>query len=110
MLRSILREPVKIGECDDPLPRWALNMHLCLKSCERHAHVGRMRRDASLAGAEDCVHAVEAFKGGATAAWLAFVARGCRVVKIIAARPLQEIAARRRHIAKLRGCARNDRA
>src|ERR1700758_1915563 len=60
-----------------------------------------MRRNAMLAGAEDRVHAVDAADGGAAATGLALIARRARIVKIEAARPLQQVATGRRHIAQL---------
>ena len=69
-----------------------------------------MRRNAGFARAEDRVHAVEAGDGGAAAAGLALIAGRRDVVKIIAARALQKIAAGRRHVAQLRRGAGQDRA
>ena len=64
---------------------------------------------ASLA-AEDRVHAILAVDGGAAAARLAFVAGRRRIVEVVAARALQEIAARRCHVAQLLRGAGHDRA
>ena len=77
---------------------------------ERDAHVGRMRRDARLAGAEDRVDAIDPFDRRAAAAGLAFVAWRGGVIEIEAARALQEVAARRRHVAQLLRGAGQDRA
>ena len=56
------------------------------------------------------VHAVVAFERAAPAAGFALVARGeRRVVEIIAARALEQVAAGRRQVAKLRRRARQDR-
>jgi hypothetical protein len=68
-----------------------------------------MGRDAGFAGAEDCVATIEAADGRAAAAGLAFVARHCRIVEIGATRPLQQVAAGRRHVAQLCRSAGKDR-
>ena len=85
-------------------------MHLGFERGERHAHVGRMRRDAGFAGAEDRIDAVDALDRRAAAAGLAFVAGRRGVIEIEAARALQEIAAGRRHVAQLLRGAGQDRA
>ncbi len=77
---------------------------------ERHAHIGWMRRDTGIAGAENRVHSIVAVDGGAAAARLAFVAGCRRVVKVVAARALQQVATRRRHIAQLLRSTSHDRA
>ena len=86
------------------------DMHRGVERGERHAHVGGMRRDAGLAGAEDRVDAVEAVDRRAAAAGLALVAGRRRVVEVGAARALQQVAAGRRHVAQLLRGARQDRA
>ena len=55
-----------------------------------------------LARAEDGEHAIVARDRRAAAAWLAFVAGHRGVAKVNAPRALQQIAGRRRHVAKLR--------
>ena len=78
-------------------------MHLCLKRGEGDAHVGRVRRDAGLARAEDRVHAVETVACGAAGTRSALVAGGKRGIgEVTAAGALQQVAANARHIAKLR--------
>ena len=70
----------------------------------------RMRGDALVALPENGVHAVVALERAATAARLAFVARGkIRIVEIGAARALQKISAGRRAIAQLRTRPREQR-
>ena len=86
------------------------HMNLRFERSERDAHVGRMRRDAGLAGAEDRVDPIDAVDGRTAAAGLAFVARRRHVIEIKAARPLHQVAAGRRHIAKLLRGAGQDRA
>ena len=58
--------------------------------------------------AQDRVHPVDAVDCRAAAAWLAFVARGRRVIEIKTARALQPIASRGGHIAQLRRSAGKD--
>ena len=77
------------------------HMHLCIECGQRNAHVGRMRRNAGVAGAKDRVNAVDATNGRAAAAGLALVAGRRRVIEIGAARALQEIAAGGCHVAQL---------
>src|ERR1700736_6082068 len=60
-----------------------------------------MRGDAGLARSEDRVDPVDAVDGGAAAAGFALVAGRRGVIKIEAARPLQQVAAGRGHIAQL---------
>ena len=69
-----------------------------------------MRRDTGLAGAEDCVHPIETLDRRTTATGFALVARRRGVIEIIAARPLQQVAAGRGHVAQLLRGARQDRA
>ena len=56
------------------------------------------------------LHAVDAVDGRAAAAGLALVAGRRRVVEVEAARPLQQVAAGRRHVAQLLRGAGQDRA
>ena len=79
-----------------------------LQQRERHAHVGRVDRDAGVARAEDRVHAIVAADRRAAAARLSLVAGRRSVVKVVAAGTLQEITAGRGHIAQLlRGAGHN---
>ena len=73
-LRRVAREPVEIRERDLSFAARTGDMDLCLEHGQRHAHVGRMHRDAGVARAEDRVHPVETANGRAAAARLAFVA------------------------------------
>ena len=109
-LRRVAGQAMEIRERDYALAGRPGHMNPGLEGGQRHAHVGGMHRDAGLAGAEDGMHAVDAGNRGAAAAGLAFVAGRRGVVEIIAARPLQQIAAGRRHIAQLRRRAGEDRA
>src|SRR3984893_11133186 len=109
-LRCIARQPVEVRECDRAVAGRAANMDLRLQDRERHAHVGWVRRDAGLTAAEDGVHAIVAVDCRATAARLAFVAGRRYVVEVMAARTLQEVAARRCHVAELLRGTGHDRA
>ena len=68
---------------------------------KRDAHVGGVRGDAALRGAEHGVVAIEAVSRVAALAGRAFVAARGIVVEIEAAGALHEIAADRRHVADL---------
>ena len=69
---------------------------------QRHAHIRGMRRDALVARAQNRVDAVVAVDRRASAAGIAFVARCRRVVEVITAGALEQVAAVGRHVAKLR--------
>ncbi len=109
-LRRVARQPMKVGKRDRALAGRTRDMNLGIERRKRHAHVGRMGRNAGLARAEDRVHAVEPVAGGAAAAGLALIARRRRVVEVVAARALQQIAAGRCHVAQLLRRAGEDRA
>ena len=107
-------QPMEIGKCYCALAGGTGDMHLGIQRRQRHAHIGRMGRNARFAGAEDRVHAVEPVAGGTAAAGLALIARRRRVVEIGATRALQKIAAGRGHVAQLlrgagKDCARKQR-
>lgn len=109
-LRRIAGQPVELRERDHAVAKRATDMNLRVQQRQRHAYVGRVRRDAGVAGAEDGVHAILAVDGGAAAARLALIAGRRCIVEVAAARALQEVAARRRHIAQLLRSAGHDRA
>ena len=73
------------------------------QSSEGDVHVGGVGRDAVFAGAQDGKRAVVAFDGGAAGAGLALIAGHGIVAEVHATSALQKIAARGRHVAKLRG-------
>ena len=75
----------------------------------RHAHVRWMRGNAVLADAQHGVAAIEAVERIAAGSRLSAVARRMNISEIGAARPLQDVAGDRRHVADLRGGARQDR-
>jgi hypothetical protein len=83
-------------------------MHGRIKCRERHAHVGRMRRDAGFARTENRMLLVDAIDRRTTGARLTFVAGRHGVVKIDAAGPLQQIAAGRCQVAQLLRGSRHD--
>jgi hypothetical protein len=109
-LRRVAWQPVKIVKRDHSLTGRIGDMNLGLQHGQRHAHVGGMRRDAGVARAKYCVHAVMPVGSGAAGAHLAFIAGRCRVVEVMAARALQEVATGRRHVAQLLRGAGHDRA
>src|ERR1051326_1255086 len=87
-----------------------LDAHDRFERGERHVHIAWVRCDALLALAENRVNAIVTLERAATAAGIAFVAlRKGRVVKIIATRPLHQVAADRRHVPQLRTGAREQR-
>src|SRR4029078_1315213 len=99
-------EPMKICERNFTFAIWAAHAHDRVERSECDAHIARVSSDALLTLPENRVNTIVTIKRTAAASGLAFVAcRKCRVVKIIAARALQKIAAHRRHIAQLRACA-----
>src|SRR3981189_1565409 len=79
----------------------ALDLHDGVEGRERHAEIRRVGGDAGVAPAEHGVQSVLAAAGIATRARLAFVAGAGGVVEISASRPLQQIAADCRGLAKL---------
>src|SRR6202048_3812069 len=83
----------------------ALDLHDGVEGGQRHAEIRRVGGDAGVAPAEHGVQSILAVTGIATRARLALVAGAGGVVKIPASRPLPDIAADGRGIAKLRRCA-----
>jgi hypothetical protein len=79
-----------------------------IENGHRHTHVGWMGRDAVVTHAEHGVAAVEAVERLASGSGLSAVARRVHVAEIGAARPLEDVAGDRRHVADLRGRARED--
>ena len=92
---------VRKGAVDALAAAAQLDAHDRVERGQRDAHVGRMRRDAVLAPAEHGVNAVVAVYRAAADPGLALVARRRGVAEVVAPRPLQQIAARRRHVADL---------
>ena len=83
----------------------AFDLHDRIEGDQRHAEIRRMGGDAGLAPAEHGMQPVFAVAGVATRTGLAFVAGAGGVVKVSAARPLQQIAADGGGVAKLCGRA-----
>ena len=99
----VARQAMKRFKRDLAPARLAFDLDDGVERDQRHAEIGRMGRDAALAPAQDGVQPVVAAAGVAAGAGVAFVAGAGGVVEISAARPLQEIAADGRGVAKLRG-------
>jgi hypothetical protein len=95
-------QPVELGHGDDPAARSAAHVHGGVERRQRDAHVGRVGRDAVLAGAEDCVLAGQPADGRATRPRRPLVARHGDVVEVHAPGALQQVAAVARHVADLR--------
>src|SRR5207248_7850468 len=81
----------------------ALSLQHRSKGCERHVHIAWIRRDAVLALTKNRVDAIKPIQRAATTTGLPFVAlRKRRIVKVVTAGSLQEIAASCRKIPQLR--------
>src|SRR2546423_15088430 len=100
---------MKISKWNRPLSSFAGSANYRAKGGQGHTHVRWMHGDAVRADAEDRMHAVEAVNRRAPRAGLAFVASGCDVVEIGAARSLEQIAPVGGHIAYLCRCACQNR-
>src|SRR5207237_10048113 len=94
---------MKITERDLSFALRAAHAHNRIERGERDTHVARVSGDALFALAENRVNTIVTFERAAAAAGFAFVAcRKRRIVKVITARPLQQITAYSRHVASLR--------
>src|ERR1700738_3222514 len=91
------------------LTRSALDLDNGVKRDQRHTEIGRVGGDAALAPAEHGVQTIFAVAGAATRSGFALVAAAGGIIKISASRPLQQIAADGRGIAKLRARAGQQR-
>jgi hypothetical protein len=109
-LRRFARQTMEVAERDGAFAAGSAHVDGRVERRERDAHVGRMRGDAVRTRAEDSVLPVHAMDRRTAAAGRAFVARRRGVVEIPAARPLQQVAAGRGHVAQLLRSARQDRA
>jgi hypothetical protein len=108
-LRRIARQAVKLSDRNGALPpARAPDSHHGVERVERVRHVARVHGDALLAPPEDRVHSVEPFPRAAAGSGLPFVARHRRVVEVRTSRALHQVAAVGRHVAELRGGARDD--
>ena len=108
-LRRVAGQTIKRLERDLAPAGPALDLDDGVERDQRHAEIRRVRGDAGLAPAEHSVKTVLAMAGIATRARFAFVAGACGIVEISAAGSLQQIAADGRGIAKLGGCAGQQR-
>src|SRR6202035_4123737 len=102
-LRSIARQPMKFRYRYDPFTLRAHDHDPGFECCQRHTHIGRMRRDTLFAGPEDRMHAIESLKRTAATAWIPLVAlREPRIHEIRTACALQKVSPISRQIAQLR--------
>src|SRR2546422_160522 len=87
----------------------ALHMDRRFQCHHRHAHVRGVGGDAVCARAQDSEHAVGGGDRRAAGSGFSFVARHGGVAEVHAARALQEIAGRGRHVAELGRCTGENR-
>ena len=100
---SIARQAMEFVEGNRPFAIRSPEPHDRFERGEGDTEIARMCRDAVFALAEDRVNPIVALNGRAAASWDAFIAhRKSRIVKIITARPLHEIASGGGKIAQLR--------
>ncbi len=85
-------------------------IHRRIQHAHRHGHVGRMLRDAGVAGADDRQTAADPLQRAASAARLPLVAGHADVVKIGAAGALKQVSGGRCLVAQLARCPRKQRA
>ena len=102
-LRRVPWQPVKLFERDLPPPRFAFDLDNSVERDQRHAEIRRMCRDAALTPPQYGVKPVLAAAGVTARTGIALIAGAGDVVEVSAARSLQEIAADRGGVAKLRG-------
>src|SRR6185503_3676784 len=94
-------QDIELRDWNRTLSFWTAHAHDGVERGEWNRHVGRMRRDAMLAAAEDRVNTIESVECRASRTRLAFVAWARGIAEVIAARPLKQVAAGRRHVAQL---------
>ena len=87
----------------------ALNLRDGIEGDQRHTEIRRVGGDAGFTPAQHRVQSVLAVTGIASRARFALVAGARDIIEISASRPLQQIAADGRGIAKLCGGARQER-
>src|SRR6266436_3370734 len=104
-LGRIAGETVKRLDRNLALAGSALDFHNSVEGDQRHAEIRRMGGDAGLAPAEYGMQSILAVTGIATRARFALVAGAGGIVEIPTSRPLQQITADGRGIAKLCRCA-----
>src|SRR5258706_14566800 len=99
---------MKVAERNSARSSWPRHMYRRLQRRHRQAHVGRVCRDAMLAGTQNRERTIVTSDRWTSTAGLTFVAGHRRVAKVHAACALQKVAANRRHIAYLgRGAVQN---
>src|SRR5438270_10079652 len=108
-LRRCSRKPMEVRDGDHALAFLSAHPNGCAKRGESYRHVRGMHSNALLAGAEDCMTAMDSLARAASSAGRSLVALGkCRVHEVRAARTLQEIAAVGGQVAELRRSAGED--
>jgi hypothetical protein len=108
-MRRRSRQPVQVSEKEAPIARAASNVENCVQRDKRHRHVGRVRSNAVLAGAEDRMPAVLAISCGASGSWFSLIAGAAGIAEVSAAGSLHQVPTNRGHVTKLHGGAREKR-
>jgi hypothetical protein len=90
-----------VAEGNPPLPGGPQGFHSGIERDERLPKITGIGGDAMLAGAENGVFAVDAFKRPAARTGPALVARPRDLAEVFAARPLPDVAAKASHVADL---------
>src|ERR1700684_2263101 len=93
---------MKLFEPDPPPPRFAFDLDNSVECYQRYAEIRRVCRDTALAPPQYGVKPVVAAAGVAARTGIALIAGAGDIVEVRAARPLQQIAADRSGVAKLR--------
>ena len=102
-LRRVRRRQVQIRERDAPDAFRTDNVYFGAEGDEGVGEVAGIGRDAMLAGPEHRVLAIDPADRAATRSRIAFVAGGkVGESEVVAARPLEHVAAQARHVAQLR--------
>src|SRR6266699_2392451 len=104
-MRRAARLAMQMLELNRSLAARTHSINLGIKGDQRHCKIARINRNAGFAPAQQSMAAVDAFTGRAAAAGLALVA-GERLAapEVGAARALEQIAAKARHVAQLLRC------
>src|SRR6266480_3609850 len=106
---AVAGKPVQLSERRHALAIRTENPYSRIQRYERDAHVRWVRRDAVRARPEHGVHAIVSLERRAARARLPLVARRRRVPEVQAARALEQVTGRRRHVADLTRCASEHR-
>src|ERR1700761_1162583 len=108
LLRSVVRQAVKLRNRNTARSFGSFDLHLGLEGGQRDAHVRWMYGDAGVAGAEDRMDPVDTSDRTAARSGRPFVAGRRSIIKIVTARTLEEVAAGRGGVPKLRRRAGED--